>query len=145
MPATTLRRIFTSQLQGDRTARDEPATATARPRAATKAWGTVRLVLSEDDSFEYLITLYNPAGETFTSAHVHRGEENESDHGETVATLFSDVAIDDRYVQLRGTVLVGRDQRADVLASEMRGRPSDFEVKVHTMSHPNGPIRGRIE
>lgn len=145
MPGTTLRRIFRSQLQGDRGARDEPASATTGPRAATRAWGTVRIVLSDDDSFEYLLTLYNPAGETFTSAHVHRGEENESDHGEMVATLFSDVSIDDRYVQLRGTVLVGRDQRAAVLASEMRERPGDFEVKVHTMAHPDGPIRGRIE
>lgn len=138
--ATAVRRVFTVQLVSDRERlAKEPLPIDER------TWGTARVVVNDDDSMEYLVTLYNPTGEAFTEAHVHRGEANNGDHGETVATLFADVALRDRYVQLRGTVMVHRDQQGSVLAEELRNNPGEFEVRVHSAKEPAGLIRGRVE
>jgi hypothetical protein len=103
----------------------------------------VRLVVNDDDTFEYLITIYNPAGESFTGAHLlRRGAESK---GESVATLFTDVSLGDRYVQLRGTLSVNRDQSAAVLAEEIRERPGDFVVSVASRATPLGAMSGAVE
>jgi hypothetical protein len=131
----TVRRVFTFRLS----ARD--SLPTLEPRAGgSRAWGTVRLVVNDDDSFEYLATIYNPDGEAFTGAVVRRGA------GEVLATLFSDVTLRERYIQLRGTVSIGRGARADVLAEELRENPRAFTVSVLAAGAPSlGAIRGTVE
>jgi len=107
------------------------------------AWGTIRLVVKDDDSFEYLATIYNPKAETFTSAVVRRG--GGGSESEAVATLFSDLTLRTQYSQLRGTVSVARDVRAGILAEELRENPEGFVVTVHsTASGASGAIRGII-
>ena len=136
--ASESRRVFTSRLQaeGDRAKGVEPG-------SQGDCWGTVRLVVNDDDSFEYLITIHNPTGETFTAAHlVRRTPGGESG---SVATLFSDVSLGDRYMQLRGTISVDRDERAAVLAEEIRERPGDFLVTVASRAVPDGAIVGTVE
>lgn len=104
----------------------------------------MKLTVNDDDSFEYLITIFNPAGESFTGAQLLRkgGSDGRS---QPVATLFSDVSLGNRYVQLRGTVSVNRDQSAATLAEEIRERPGDFLVSVFTRAMPHGAIAGPVE
>lgn len=139
-----VRRVFTTRV----TTRDTAALAD-RPSleptvSGSGAWGTVRIVVNDDDTFEYLATIYNPRGETFTGAFLRRGDGE--DGGAVLATLFSDMTLRSQYIQLRGTVSVARDARAGVLAEEIRERPSDFAVSVHTATSSRaGAIRGTIE
>jgi hypothetical protein len=134
-----VRRIFTSHL---RSADDRP---TVTPTvAASEAWGTIRIVVNDDDTFEYLATIYNPRGEAFIGAYLRRGGTTEG--GTVLATLFSDVTLRSPYIQLRGTVSVSRDARAGVLAEELREHPRDFSVSVHTSTSTRlGAIRGVVE
>lgn len=133
------RHVFTSRV----TAADaRPVLAPAK--ANSSAWGSVRIVVNDDDSFEYLVTIYNPQGETFTSGYLRRqGEEN---GGAVLATLFSDLTLRSQYIQLRGTISVARDARAAVLAEELRENPRAFAITLHTPSSPQGgAIRGTVE
>lgn len=134
------RSVFTSRLA-------PPVAATAGTGdgggTVSKAWGTGRIVVGNDDAFEYVITIYNPNGETFTSAHLHRTAE--TDEALAIATLFSDVSLHDRYIQLRGTVSVNRATKSGLLAEEMRERPGLFSISVHSTDDPHGAIRGTIE
>jgi hypothetical protein len=111
--------------------------------ATSKAWGTGRIVVGSEATFEYLITIYNPGAETFTSAHLHRATANED--GSVIATLFSDVSLRDRYIQLRGTLSVSRSTKLAALAEEIRERPGLFFISVHSTDDPRGAIRGPIE
>lgn len=138
-----VRRVFTTRVtSGDAAHRDRPV---LEPTVSgSVAWGTVRIVVNDDDTFEYLATIYNPRGETFTGAFLRRGDGE--DGGAVLATLFSDMTLRSQYIQLRGTVSVARDARAGVLAEEIREHPRDFAVSVHTANSPRvGAIRGTIE
>ncbi len=132
------RRVFTSRVSASD---DRPALSpTVRP---SSAWGTVRIVVNDDDSFEYLATIYNPTGETFSSAFVRRQGEGD---GVVLATLFSDLTLRTPYIQLRGTVSVARDARASVLAEELRENPRAFSITLHTAGDSRAAaIRGSIE
>lgn len=131
----TIRRVFTSRLDAVDTL---PA---LEPRVrGSRAWGTVRLVVNDDDSFEYLATIYNPDAEAFTGAVIRRAS------GEVLATLFSDVTLREPYIQLRGTVSLGRGGRPDVLAEELRENPGAFVVCVQGPGAPGrDAIRGPVE
>lgn len=136
--SSTTRRVFSSRLVGER------ERAAKVPEGSERdCWGTVRLVVNDDDSFEYLITIYNPAGQTFTGAYLVRKHPDQ--HGAAVATLFTEVSLSDQYLQLRGTVSVNRDRRNAVLAEEIRERPGDFLVSVASRAVPNGAIVGTVE
>lgn len=104
----------------------------------------MKLTVNDDDSFEYLITIFNPNSETFTGAQLMHKLATDG-RSQAVATLFSEVALGNRYVQLRGTVSVNRDQSAATLAEEIRERPGDFLVNVFTRSMPHGAIAGPVE
>lgn len=121
---------------------DRPSTAPRAPRS--RAWGTVRIVVWDDDRFEYLATIYNPRGETLTGAVLRRTGGDESDGA--VATLFSDVSLRSPYIQLRGSVSVSRDERAALLSEEMRERPSGFTVRVFTAGGgAGGTLQGVVK
>ena len=136
--SSTTRRVFSSRLQGER-----DSSAKVAETSEGGCWGTVKLVVNDDDSFEYLITIYNPTGQTFTGAHLIRKSPDEL--GAAVATLFSEVSLSDPYMQLRGTVSVNRDRKGAVLAEEIRERPGDFLVTVASRAIPAGAIVGTIE
>ncbi len=133
------RRVFVAHLTG---ADMRPSTA---PSAVTShAWGTVRIVVWDDDRFEYLATIYNPKGETLTGATLRRTDSDDRDGA--VATLFSDVALRSPYIQLRGSVSLSREERAAVLSEEMRERPRSFSVRIFTAGGPMaGALRGVVE
>lgn len=135
---TPVRRVFTSRLSaGD----SLPSTT---PTVGSQAYGTVRIVVNDDDSFEYLATIYNPMEEAFTGAFLRRAGGALGD--DVVATLFSDVALRSRYIQLRGTVSLPRGGSAEELAEELREHPRTFAVSVHSASASGrGAIRGTIE
>ena len=134
-----VRSVFTARL----TSEEKLPSVAPEPRGSV-AWGTVRIVVNDDDSFEYLATIYNPRGETFTSAFLRRGGASEG--GEILATLFADVTLRGPYIQLRGTISVSRESSADALADELREHPHGFSVSVHTPASPRaGAIRGSVE
>lgn len=137
-PSAT-RSVFTSRLTSE--SRLPSVAPTVR---TSEAWGTVRIVVKEDDTLEYLATIYNPRGETFSSAYLRRGGEGEG--GEIIATLFTDVALRSPYIQVRGTISVSRESKAEALAEELRERPRAFAVSVHTPGAVTvGAIRGIVE
>jgi hypothetical protein len=127
--ATPERRVFTSRLSVG-----ETFPALTPTVGGSRARGTVKLVVNDDDSFEYLATIYNPDGEAFTGAFLKR-EAADSD-GEVVATLFSDVTLRSRYIQLRGTVSLARDVRAEQVAEGLREHPQGYAIDVHASSSP---------
>ncbi len=137
--AAPVRRVFTSRLSpADAIPSTTPATG------GSQAWGTVRIVVNDDDSFEYLATIYNPMGEAFSGAFLRHDGGAEGDG--IVATLFSDVALRSRYIQLRGTVSLPHGASAGLLAEELREHPREFAVSVHSASAPTRwAIRGAIE
>lgn len=134
-----VRTVFTSHLS----AATSPAPVAPQARAS-EAWGTVRILVQTDDALEYLATIYNPRGETFTTAYLRRGGAGEG--GVIVATLFSDVALRTPYIQVRGTISIARESRGEDLAEELRETPQAFAVSVHASSGGKvGTIRGSIE
>ncbi len=136
----SVRRVYTSHLS----AGDSLLPSVVPTIGGSQAWGTVRIVVHDDDTFEYLATIYNPVGEAFTGAFLRRGAGTGSE--DIVATLFSDVALRSRYIQLRGTISVSRGVRAGVLAEELREDPHGFAISVNTATTPGrGAIRGLIE
>ena len=136
---STARRIFTSHLSAG-----APLPSTTPTVGGSQAYGTVRIVVNDDDTFEYLATIYNQQSEAFTGAYLRRGGGAEGD--DLVATLFSDVALRSRYIQLRGTVSVARGTSAGALAEELREHPREFAISVHSSGVPSrAAIRGVIE
>lgn len=135
--------VFTSRLSASPSSSSSPASVAPAVRES-EAWGTVRLMVKDDDALEYLATIYNPRGETFSTAYLRRG--GASADGVIVATLFSDVALRTPYIQVRGTISLARNERAGALAEELRENPHAFGVSVHASpSAKGGTIRGGVE
>ncbi len=138
-PASAVRRVFNTRLSAS-----ETLPATLRPSTGgSSAYGTVRIVVNDDDSFEYLATIYNPSGEAFSSAVLRRSDQEGST--EVLATLFSDVTLRSRYIQLRGTISISRGASAGGLAEDLRERPQDFAICVLSASAPGVAIKGTVE
>ncbi|HEX4932748.1 MAG TPA: hypothetical protein VFV33_06170 [Gemmatimonadaceae bacterium] len=137
--AASERRVFTSRF-GTPDGRADLSTSTG----SVAAWGSVRIVVNDDDTFEYLATIYNPTGATFTSAHLRR--QGDGDTGAVLATLFSDLTLRTHYIQLRGTVSVSRNARASTLAEELRENPRAFTITFHTPASPRAAaLRGALD
>ncbi|MEO7513019.1 MAG: hypothetical protein ABIZ91_14780 [Gemmatimonadaceae bacterium] len=134
---SAVRRVFTSRL-----AALGETDAGVQPQVASHAWGTVKLVRNDDDTFEYLITIYNPRGETFRAAHICRDVGGGG--APVLATLFDELTLRERYVQMRGTVSLGRDTRAGMLGEELQEHPGSFLVEVETVGG-TPLIRGTVE
>ena len=109
----------------------------------SRAWGTARIIANDDDSFEYLVTIYNPRGETFTAGEMFRSADSTATV--PVASLFAEVALRDQFLQLRGTVTVHRGQRPPILSEEVREAPSSFYIVVSASGRPSGALTGRLE
>lgn len=141
--------VFTSRLSASPSSSASPSASSSPASVApavreSEAWGTVRLMVKDDDALEYLATIYNPRGETFSTAYLRRG--GASADGVIVATLFSDVALRTPYIQVRGTISLARNERAGALAEELRENPHAFGVSVHASpSAKGGTIRGGVE
>ena len=134
----TGRRVYVSRLSAR-----EPSPTVAPEPSATAVWGTIRLVVNDDDSFEYLATLHNPGRQAVTAA-VLRREGGEP--GAVLATLFSETTLRGRYLQLRGTVTLRPDVRAAALIEELREHPRAFALVVHLAGGgAGGTIRGALE
>lgn len=139
-----MRSVFTSRLTSEATLSSATLPSVAPTARGSHAWGTVRIVVKDDDTLEYLATIYNPSGETFTCAYLRR--DGAAARGDILATLFSDVALRNPYIQVRGTISVARDMNAETLADELRERPGSFTVSVHTSGGvATGAIRGVVE
>jgi hypothetical protein len=108
------------------------------------ARGRVELKLRRDSTLEYHLNLYNPAGETFTAAHVYRVERGER-RAPAVVTLFTGASMRDKYIQVRGTGVLMEPGGTSALLEELRANPAAFYVSLRTTREPQGALRGVIK
>jgi hypothetical protein len=104
--------------------------------------GMVRIVIEHDSTFEYQLTVYNDDRRTYRSARVYDGDP--ADGGKLVATLFSDLSLGGRYIQIRGTATLPSTIKAQDLASQLRQRPSDFIFRVEQRVPAAGALTGSV-
>jgi len=134
-----VRRVFVSHMNGQ--SRSElPGVSPVVSK--THAWGTIRVIVNDDETLEYLATLYNPSGESFSGAFLRRGG---ADPADPVATLFSHVTLRSRYIQVRGTLSVARSERLGALTEEIRENPGGFVLTVHSDRVTEPILTGRIQ
>lgn len=110
--------------------------------ARSFARGRVQIKVRRDATLEYRLTINNPAGETFTSAHIHRNLSGAD--GPVVFTLFSSASIRDKHIEVRGTASL-EPQVATSLLQELQSKPSAFYVSVRSARSPQGAIRGAVK
>jgi hypothetical protein len=90
--------------------------------------GTMRLAMRVDDTFEYQLTLRDADHVAYVAGHLYRtGPDHASG---PVATFFSDVVLNGRYVQLRGTGAIARTLKPSEVLEEVRSHPTSFEVRI---------------
>ena len=104
--------------------------------------GTMRIVVREDDTFEYQVTVQNEELKTFTAGLLYR--MNPGTRGTAVATLFSDVTLSNRYIQMRGTGTVSRGVNVRDLMEQLRQRPAEFVVRLESRGSPAGALLGTL-
>ena len=104
--------------------------------------GTIRIVVREDDTFEYQVTVQNEELKTFTAGRLYRG--NPGTRGVAVATLFSDLTLSDRSIQMRGTGTVSRGVNVRDLMKQLRQRPAEFVVRLESRASPAGALLGTL-
>jgi hypothetical protein len=129
-PTTTPRPPAASENGGE--------TAPPRPRSS----GTLKIVIAEDSTLEYRLTVYNDDRRTYRSARVYVGDP--TDGGTVVATLFSDLSLSSRYIQVRGTATVSPSTDITDIVSRLRQRPSDFIFRLEPRVPAAGALTGSI-
>jgi hypothetical protein len=128
------RRVFSSALSAP--AGDRKKSATTRSFAR----GRVELKVRRDSTLEYHLNVYNPSGENFTAAQIYRAARS----GPPVVTLFAGASLRDKYIQVRGTGVVG-DPGGAPLLDELRANPGGFYVSLRTTREPQGALRGTVQ
>jgi hypothetical protein len=107
--------------------------------AAPPPNGTLKIVVKDDDSFEYQLTISNRARRAFGGAYVyHRIASPDS----VVMTLFSGETLAGRYIQLRGTGVVPRAINAHALAQSLRASPADYVFRVEARGRQGLALQG---
>ncbi len=104
--------------------------------------GSIRLIIDDDDTFEYQLTIQNQARRTYTSARIYRGDPENG--GQLVATLFDDVAMGNRYIQVRGTALVQRALDSHQALDALRSHPDEYVFRVDAGDRSAAALQGGI-
>ena len=135
-PATEPRRVFESALTPVVTSK----TAVRRVERSF-ARGRLRLKVWDDQTIEYWLSIYNPAGQTFASAQLRHAAQG--DAAAVVVTLFSGASLRDKHIDVRGTASVVNGDTGAFLEA-LRSTPQAFVVSVQSASDARGTIRGEI-
>jgi hypothetical protein len=104
--------------------------------------GSIRLIIDDEDTFEYQLTIQNQARRTYTSARIYRGDPENG--GQLVATLFDDVTMGNRYIQVRGTALVQRGLDSHQAVDALRSHPDEFVFWVDAGDRSAAALQGGI-
>jgi hypothetical protein len=104
--------------------------------------GTLRIVVRDDDTIEYQVTVQNEQRRTFTGGHLYRGNPNAG--GLEVATLFNGVSLSSRYIQLRGTGIIARHVDVTELMEDLRVHPADFVARIESRGASGASLLGAL-
>jgi hypothetical protein len=140
-PIRATRASFTAELAPADTLRQGDGGSVGT--AADGPSGRVRVVLLDDGQVEYELTLRLPRNTTYVAGHLLRPGADTLN--QVVATLFSDVTLSGRYVQLRGRGTFARTVRPAVLMDDIRLNPSGFVVRIEPRAGLSPELRGTLK
>jgi hypothetical protein len=126
--------VFNVQLRAE----NEPNGA-----STSESKGSAHVKVYDDGTIEFLFTVNNKSGETYTRAHIHKAAAgvNGPIHWDFLEAGNPVASISDQPSQLRG---VARARAAAVLA-DLLANPSGYYVNVHSTAFPGGAVRGQLE
>jgi hypothetical protein len=113
---------------------------TSPPRRRSS--GTLIIVIGPDSSLEYRLTVYNDDRRTYRSARIYSGDP--LDGGTVVATLFSDLSLTGRYIQVRGTATLPSSADLGEVVSRLRQHPDEFTFRLEPRVPAAGALTGTI-
>lgn len=126
--------VFNVQLRAE----NEPNGA-----STSESKGHAQVKVYEDGTIEFLFTVNNKSGETYTRAHIHKAPAgvNGPIHWDFLEAGNPVASINDQPSQLRG---IARARAAAVVA-DLLANPSGYYVNVHSTVFPGGAMRGQLE
>jgi hypothetical protein len=104
--------------------------------------GHAQVKVYDDGTIEFVFTVNNKSGETYTRAHIHKAAAgvNGPIHWDFLEAGNPVASLSDQPSQLRG---IARPRAAAVLA-DLLANPSGYYVNVHSTTFPGGAIRGQL-
>lgn len=111
--------------------------------STSESKGAAQLKVFADGTIEFLLTVNNKSGETFTRAHIHKAVagSNGGIHWDLLEAGNPVASLSDQPSQLRG---VARARTAAVLG-DLLANPSGYYVNVHSTAFPGGAVRGQVQ
>jgi hypothetical protein len=140
-PVHSSRTSFTAELVPADTVR--PGDGGSMAAAASGPSGRVRVVLLDDGMVEYQLSLRLTGSTTYVAGHLLRPDADSLNR--VVATLFSDVTLSGRYVQLRGRGTLSRTLRPAELMDDIRLNPGSFVVRIEPRPGLAPELRGTLK
>jgi hypothetical protein len=104
--------------------------------STSQAWGHAQVKVYASGLIEWKVKINNPAGETFTAGHIHRGAEGIA--GPVVQAFLGGATTTDTHIDLRGFAT------NPVLAAALIANPENYYVNFHTTTNGPGAIRGQL-